>query len=71
MRSRINRLESLRIEIMAHCAILAQEEGKELEAFLEKGLTDTYYKGMYDEYINKNPDKGYNDNENIILEKIL
>lgn len=56
MRSRINRLEALQAEIMAHSAILAQEEGKELEAFLEKSLTDTYYKGMYDEYINKNPD---------------
>lgn len=56
MRSRINRLEALQAEIMAHSAILAQEEGKELEAFLEKSLTDTYYKGMYDEYINKNPE---------------
>ncbi len=41
---------------MAHSAILAQEEEAEVGAFLEKGLTDTYYKGMYDEYINKNPD---------------
>lgn len=41
---------------MAHSAILAQEEEAEVGAFLEKGLTDTYYKGMYDEYLDKNPD---------------
>lgn len=56
MKSRINRLEALQAEIMAHSAILAQEEEAEVGTFLEKGLTDTYYKGMYDEYINKNPD---------------
>ena len=56
MRSRINRLEALQAEIMAHSAILAQEEEAEVGTFLEKGLTDTYYKGLYDEYINKNPD---------------
>lgn len=41
---------------MAHSAILAQEEEAEVGTFLEKGLTDTYYKGMYDEYLDKNPD---------------
>lgn len=56
MRSRINRLEALQAEIMAHSVILAQEEEKEVGTFLEKGLTDTYYKGMYDEYLDKNPD---------------
>lgn len=56
MMSRINRLEALQAEIMAHLAILAQEEEAEVGTFLEKGLTDTYYKGMYGEYINKNPD---------------
>ncbi|WP_276863588.1 minor capsid protein [Anaerococcus tetradius] len=40
---------------MAHSAILAQEEEAEVGTFLEKGLTDTYYKGMYDEYLDKNP----------------
>lgn len=71
MRYRINRPQALQAEIMAHSAILAQEEEAEVGAFLEKGLTDTYYKGMYDEYINKNPDQGYNDNGKIVLEKIL
>lgn len=56
MRSRINRLEALQAEIMAHSAILAQEEEAEVGTFLEKGLTDTYYKGMYDEYLDKNPE---------------
>ncbi|KWZ78583.1 minor capsid protein [Anaerococcus tetradius] len=56
MKSRINRLEALQAEIMAHSAILAQEEEAEVGTFLEKGLTDTYYKGMYDEYLDKNPD---------------
>lgn len=55
MRKRINRLEALEAEILAHSAILADVENENIGDFLEKGLTDSYYKGMYDEYLQKDP----------------
>lgn len=55
MRKRINRLEALEAEILAHSAILADVENENIGDFLEKGLNDSYYKGMYDEYLQKDP----------------
>lgn len=56
MRKRINRLEALEAEIMAHSAILAQEEDKAIGELLSNSLEQSYYKSMYDEYIAKDLD---------------
>lgn len=56
MRKRINRLEALEAEIMAHSAILAQKEDEVISELLSKSLEQSYYKSMYDEYIAKDPD---------------
>lgn len=55
MRKRINRLEALEAEILAHSAILADVENENIGDFLEKGLEDSYYKSIYDEYLQKDP----------------
>lgn len=56
MRKRINRLEALEAEIMAHSAILAQKEDEVISELLSDSLEQSYYKSMYDEYIAKDPD---------------
>ncbi len=55
MRKRINRLEALQAEILAHSAIIAQAEEDLISVFLEDSLADSYYRGLYDEYIDENP----------------
>lgn len=55
MRKRINRLEALEAEILAYSAILADVENENIGDFLEKGLEDSYYKSIYDEYLQKDP----------------
>lgn len=55
MRKRINRLEALEAEILAHSAILADVENENIGDFLEKGLEESYYKSIYDEYLQKDP----------------
>lgn len=56
MRKRITRLLALRAGILANSAILAQIEDEKVCDFLEKGLTDTYYRAIYDEYRDENPE---------------
>ena len=56
MRARINRLEALQTEIMAHSAIIAEQEEKVVGDFLREGFSNSYYKGMYDEYIAGTPE---------------
>lgn len=56
MRKRITRLLALRAGILAISAILAQIEDEQVGDFLEKGLTDTYYRAIYDEYRDENPE---------------
>lgn len=56
MRSRINRLEALQAEIMANCAIIASKEEKVIGSFLSDSIEDTYYKNVYDEYKDENPE---------------
>lgn len=56
MRSRINRLEALQAEIMANCAIIASKEEEVIGSFLSDSIEDAYYKNVYDEYKDKNPE---------------
>lgn len=56
MRSRINRLEALQAEIMANCAIIASKEEEVIGSFLSDSIEDSYYKNVYDEYKDKNPE---------------
>lgn len=56
MRSRINRLEALQAEILAQSAIIASREEEVIGSFLSDSIEDTYYKNVYDEYKDKNPE---------------
>lgn len=56
MRSRINRLEALQAEILAQSAIIASKEEEVIGSFLSDSIEDTYYKNVYDEYKDKNPE---------------
>ena len=56
MRKRINRLEALEAEILAHSAIIAQKEDEVIKELLSNSLEDSYYKSMYEEYLDKDPD---------------
>lgn len=56
MRSRINRLEALQAEILAQSAIIASKEEEVIGSFLSDSIEDSYYKNVYDEYKDKNPE---------------
>lgn len=56
MRSRINRLEALQAEILAQSAIIASKEEEVIGSFLSDSIEDSYYKNVYDEYRDKNPE---------------
>lgn len=56
MRSRINRLEALQAEILAQSAIIASKEEEVIGSFLSDSIEDAYYKNIYDEYKDKNPE---------------
>lgn len=56
MRSRINRLEALQAEILAQSVIIASKEEEVIGSFLSDSIEDTYYKNVYDEYNDKNPE---------------
>lgn len=56
MRSRINRLEALQAEILAQSAIIASKEEEVIGSFLSDSIEDTYYKNVYDEYKDENPE---------------
>ena len=56
MRSRINRLEALQAEILAQSAIIARKEEEVIGSFLSDSIEDSYYKNVYDEYKDKNPE---------------
>lgn len=56
MRSRINRLEALQAEILAQSAIIASKEEEVVGSFLSDSIEDAYYKNVYDEYKDKNPE---------------
>lgn len=56
MRSRINRLEALQAEIMAQSAIIASKEEEVIGSFLSDSIEDAYYKNVYDEYKDRNPE---------------
>mgnify|MGYP001632592318 FL=1 len=56
MRSRINRLEALQAEILAQSAIIASKEEEVIWSFLSDSIEDSYYKNVYDEYKDKNPE---------------
>lgn len=55
MRPRIERLETIKAEIMAQTALLAQAQEAEMTEFLLDSLSNTYYQTMYDEYRYGNP----------------
>lgn len=56
MRSRINRLEALQAEILAQSAIISSKEEEVIGSFLSDSIEDSYYKNVYDEYKDKNPE---------------
>lgn len=56
MRSRINRLEALQAEILAQSAIIASKEEEVIGSFLSDSIEDAYYKNVYDEYKDENPE---------------
>ena len=56
MRSRINRLEAFQAEILAQSVIIASKEEEVIGSFLSDSIEDTYYKNVYDEYKDKNPE---------------
>lgn len=56
MRSRINRLEALQAEILAQSAIIASKEEEVIGSFLSDSIEDSYYRNVYDEYKDKNPE---------------
>ena len=56
MRSRINRLEAFQAEILAQSAIIASKEDEVIGSFLSDSIEDSYYKNVYDEYKDRNPE---------------